>query len=184
MTARGSATRYARALFDVAVHERVDLETLHQELAGFSALVTGHEALQRALMSPAVPPARKRAVVDALFDRGGRLNPILGKLIAMLADRDRLTLLPELSAAFERRLMTHRHVVHAELSTAVEIPADRVEALKDGLAQATGREVRMETRVDPALVGGAVARIGSMVYDGSVTTQLQKLKQALIDSAQ
>ena len=184
MTARGSATRYARALFDVALHERVDLETLHQELAGFSALVTGHEALQRALMSPAVPPARKRAVVDALFDRGGRLNPILGKLMAMLADRDRLTLLPELSAAFERRLNEHRHVVHAELSTAVEIPADRVEALKEGLAQATGREVRMETRVDPALVGGAVARIGSMVYDGSVTTQLQKLKRALIDSAQ
>ena len=185
---RGDRPRIGDTLRAGAVRRRragaVDLETLQQELAGFAALVTGHETLQRALMSPAVPAARKRAVVDALFDRGGRLNPILGKLIALLADRDRPDLLPELAAAFEQRLMDHRQVVRAELSTAIEMPADRVAALKDGLAQATGREVLLETRVDPALVGGAVARIGSTVYDGSVTTQLQKLKRALIESAQ
>jgi F-type H+-transporting ATPase subunit delta len=184
VTARGSATRYARALFDVALRERADLDTLQQELTGFAALVTSHEVLERALMNPAVPAVKKRAVVDALFDRGGHLHPILGKLVALLADRDRLTLLPDLAAAFERRLMDHRHVVRAELSTAVELPADRVAALKEGLAQATGRDVRIETRVDPTLVGGAVARIGSTVYDGSVTTQLQKLKRSLIESAQ
>jgi F-type H+-transporting ATPase subunit delta len=183
VTARGSATRYARALFDVALQERADLDALHQELSGFVSLVTSHDALQRALMNPAVPAAKKRAVVDALFDRGGRLHPILGKLVAMLADRDRLTLLPDLAAAFERRLMEHRNVVRADLSTAVELGADRVEALRTGLAHATGREVQIEARVDPSLVGGAVARIGSMVYDGSVATQLQKLRQSLIDSA-
>jgi F-type H+-transporting ATPase subunit delta len=64
------------------------------------------------------------------------------------------------------------------------LPADRVAALKDGLARATGRDVQIETRVDPSLVGGAVAQIGSTVYDGSITTQLRKLKQALIESAQ
>jgi F-type H+-transporting ATPase subunit delta len=62
----------------------------------------------------------------------------------------------------------------------VELPADRVAALKTGLARATGRQVHLETRVDPSIVGGAVTRIGSTVYDGSVTTQLQKLKQQLI----
>jgi F-type H+-transporting ATPase subunit delta len=80
--------------------------------------------------------------------------------------------------------MDHRRVVRAELSTAVEIPGDRVEELRSGLARATGRDVQIETRVDPALIGGAVARIGSTVYDGSVTTQLRKLKQSLIESAQ
>jgi F-type H+-transporting ATPase subunit delta len=184
MTARGAATRYARALFDVAVAERVDLDVLQRELSGFAAMVTGHETLSRALMSPTVPAAKKRAVVDALFASGGQVSPLLGKMLALLAERDRLTLLPELAAAFERRLMDHRQVVRASLSTAVELPPERVAALRDGLAQATGREVQLETRVDPSLVGGAVARIGSTVFDGSVTTQLERLKRSLIESAQ
>ena len=79
MTARGSATRYARALFDVAIQERVDLDVLQRELSGFVALVTGHETLSRALMSPTVPAAKKRAVVEALFERGGAVSPLLGK---------------------------------------------------------------------------------------------------------
>ncbi len=184
MTARGSAARYARALFDVALQERADLDALHQQLTGFAGLVTGHDALQRALMNPAVPAAQKRAIMDALFERGGRPSPVLAKLLVLLADSDRLTLVPELAAAFERRLMDHRRVVRAELSTAVELPVDRVAELRAGLERATGRDVQIETRVDPALIGGAVARIGSTVYDGSVTTQLLKLKQTLIESAQ
>jgi len=184
MTARGSATRYARALFDVAVAERVDLDVLQRELSGFVAMVNGHETLSRALLSPTIPAARKRAVVEALFAQGGAVSPLLGKILTMLAERDRLALLPDLTVAFERRLMDHRQVVRASLATAVELPADRVAALKDGLAQATGRDVQLETTVDPSLVGGAVARIGSTVYDGSVTTQLEKLKRSLIESAQ
>ena len=100
-------------------------------------------------MSPAVPAAKKRAVVEALFARGGRPHPDPREAAALLAERDRLALLPELAAAFERRLMDHRQVVRAELSTAVELPADRVDALRAGLAQATGRDVQIETRVDP-----------------------------------
>jgi F-type H+-transporting ATPase subunit delta len=184
VTLRGSATRYARALFDVAQHEQVDPVAVHQELIAFNALVSGHESLQRALTNPAVPSAKKRAVVDALFESGGRPNPILARLLLMLAERDRLALLPDLVLAFDRRMMEHRQVVRAQLATAVELPADRVAALTDGLAQATGREVQIETRVDPSLVGGAVAQIGSTVYDGSVITQLQKLKQTLIASPQ
>ena len=72
--------------------------------------------------------------------------------------------------------MDHQQVVRAEVTTAVELPADRVAALQQGLAQATGREVQLETRVDPSIIGGAVARIGSTVYDGSVTTQLREVE--------
>jgi F-type H+-transporting ATPase subunit delta len=181
MTARTSAIRYARALFDVAVKEQADLDTLQGELSGLLGLMDSHEGLRRALLSPAVPASKKRAIVDALLARSP-VSPILGRLLAMLADRDRLTLLPDLSDAFQRRVMDHRHIVRAEVSTAVELPADRINALKAGLAKATGRDVTLQTRVDPALVGGAVARIGSTVYDGSVTTQLQKLKRSLIES--
>ncbi len=130
MTARGSAIRYARALFDVALQERVDLDVLQRELSGFVALVTGHETLSRALMTPTVPATKKRAVVEALFARGGAVSPLLGKILTLLAERDRLTLLPELAAAFERRLMDHRQVVRASLATAVALPPDRIAALE------------------------------------------------------
>jgi len=161
--------------------EQSDLDRLHQELSGLVGLLQSHDSLRRALMSPAVPTPRKRAIVDAML-AASPVPPILGKLLALLADGDRLTLLPDLADAFYRRLMDHRHVVRAEVATAVELPADRISALKDGLATATGRDVTLETRVDPSLVGGAVARIGSTVYDGSVTTQLEKLRRSLVES--
>jgi F-type H+-transporting ATPase subunit delta len=71
-------------------------------------------------------------------------------------------------------------VVRALVTTAMELPAERVSALQRGLAAATGRTVQLEVRVDPSIVGGAVTRIGSTVYDGSVTTQLARLKQQLV----
>jgi len=184
MTSRAAAIRYARAMFDVALQERADLEGVQREIASFAQLMSGHEALHRALVNPAIPASKKRAVVDALVAQGGSASPMVTKLLRLLAERDRLALVPDIAWAFEQRLMDHRQVVRAELATAVALPADRIAALKNGLARATGRDVQLETRVDPALVGGAVARVGSTVYDGSVTTQLEKLKQSLIESAQ
>jgi F-type H+-transporting ATPase subunit delta len=181
MTARTSAIRYARALFDVALKEQSDLDRLQHELSGLLGLLASNEPLRRALTSPAVPAPKKRAVVEAMIAQSP-VPPILGKLLLMLADRDRLTLLPDLYDAFQRRVMDHRHIVRAEVATAVELPAAHIAALKDGLAKATGREVTLQTRVDPSLVGGAVARIGSTVYDGSVTTQLEKLRRSLVES--
>jgi F-type H+-transporting ATPase subunit delta len=183
MTSRAAATRYARAIFDVARAEQVDLDAVMRDLAGFAALMQGHEALQRALTNPAIPAARKRGVVDGLLAQAG-VTEVVAKTLRLLADRDRLAIVPEITHAFEQRLMDHRQVVRAQLRTAMALPVDRVEALRAGLRQATGRDVQLETLVDPSIIGGAVARIGSTVYDGSVTTQLQKLKDSLIGSAQ
>ena len=181
MTSRGVATRYARALFDVSLAERQDLEQIDGELSGIVALVSGNDALARALTHPAVPAARKRAVVEALLSRSP-VNEMLARTLRLLADRDRLMLLPDLAAAFRSRLMDHQQVVRAEVTTAMALPADRVAALQQGLAAATGRKVQLEVRVDPSIVGGAVTKIGSTVYDGSITTQLARLKQRLIDA--
>jgi F-type H+-transporting ATPase subunit delta len=79
--------------------------------------------------------------------------------------------------------MEYAQVVRAEVVTAVDLPADRVAALQRGLAAATGRQVQVETRVDPSIIGGAITRMGSTVYDGSVTRQLQKMKEALTENA-
>ena len=181
MTSRGAATRYAKALFDVASKE-ADIQQVGRELAGFAQLVAGHEGLSRVLVNPAIPAARKRAVIEQLLAQG-TMTPVLSKILLLLADRDRLSLLPDMAAAYEARLMEHAKVVRAELTTAVPLPSDRVSALQQGLANLTGRQVQLETRVNPEIIGGAVARIGSTVYDGSVTTQLQKVKERLISAA-
>ena len=181
MTSRVAAMRYARALFDVALAERQDLDQIGRELSELVALVSGNEELARALTHPAVPTARKRAVVEALLAQSP-VNAMLSRMLLLLADRDRLALLPAVADAFRSRLMDHQHVVRAEVTTAMELPADRVSALQQGLAAATGRTVQLEVRVDPSIVGGAVTKIGSTVYDGSVTTQLQKMKQRLVEN--
>ncbi len=181
MTSRGAASRYARALFDVARKE-ADVQQAGTELSAFAGLVAGNEMLARTLANPAIPVQRKRAIVEQLLARAP-LSPIVSRLLLMLAERDRLALLPELVSAYEARLMENAQVVRAQITTAVELPAGQAGALQQGLARATGREVQLETRVDPAIIGGAVARIGSMVYDGSVTTQLQKIRERLTAAA-
>lgn len=178
MTSRGAATRYARALFDVARKEG-DVQQAGRDIGAFARLVAGHEMLMRTFANPAIPAARKRAVVEQLLGRMGTVSPIVSKLVLMLAERDRLSLLPDLVTAYEARLMEDAKVVRARLTTAVALPADRISALQQGLARATGRQVQLDATVDPSIIGGAVARIGSTVYDGSVTTQLQKVKERL-----
>ena len=181
MTSRAAAIRYARALFDVAQKERLDLDATDRELAEFNDLVKSHDALSRALSNPAIPVARKRAIVEQLLSHESLAAPV-ARLLLMLAERDRLTLLPDLSQAFRERVMDHQHVVHAQVTTAVALPPDKVSALQQGIARATGRQVHLEASVDPSIIGGAVTRIGSTVYDGSVTTQLQKLKERLTEA--
>ena len=182
MTGRAVAMRYARALFDVARRE-MDVQQAGRELSAFAALVSGNEMLARTLANPAIPVQRKRAVVEQLLARAGAMSPVVSKLLLLLADRDRLSILPDVASAYESRLMDEAKVVRARVTTAVALPADRVDALRDGLARATGRQVQLDTQVDASIIGGAVARIGSTVYDGSVTTQLQKVKDRLTAAA-
>lgn len=182
MTSRAAGTRYARALFDVALKESADVQQIGRDLTAFAQMVSGNEELARVLSNPAIPMARKRGVVEQLLARSGAISPILSKILLLLADRDRLVILPDLAAGYRERLMQHMNVVRAEVVTAAALPPDRVTALKDGLARATGRTVQLESRVDPSLIGGAVTRVGSTVYDGSIATQLQKLKQELVSA--
>jgi F-type H+-transporting ATPase subunit delta len=178
MSTRASAGRYARALLDVVIKEGTNPEQVDQELATFAGMFAGNSELQRALANPAVPVPAKRKVVESLVTRAAP-TPALGKLLMMLADRDRLALIPQLAEVYHERLMEHRQVIDAELTTAVPLPADRVLLFEKRIAAATGRRVTMTTTVDPALIGGAVARVGSIVYDGSIATQLSKMRERL-----
>lgn len=177
MTARGSATRYARALLDVAIEESI-AERAERDLDAFVSLLDAHGELRAALTHPAVPSARKRALTADLTTRLELSTPV-SKMLGMLADRDRLDILPELLQVYRERLLEHQNVVQAEVTTAEELPADQHTRLQERLARATGRRVTLTTRVDPAIIGGVVARIGSIVYDGSLATQLSKMRDRL-----
>ena len=179
MTPRTAATRYARALLVVALKEQADLSQIESQLADFVALLTEHRDLAKALLNPAVPAPRKRGAVAELTARAN-LAPILGKLLILLAERDRLVLLPDVLAAYRQRLLDLQNVVRAEVTTAAALDAVRTQDIEQSLARATGRTVRLTTRVDPAIVGGVVARIGSTVYDGSITNHLRRMKQRLL----
>jgi F-type H+-transporting ATPase subunit delta len=177
MTSRASATRYARALLDVVVLEG-DLEHVEQELSALAEMYTGNPELKKALTSPAVSVTGKRGIVEALLSRA-QTSPVLSKLILMLADRNRLALLPELAADYRERLMDHRQITRADVTTALPLLPEDVTQLNDRLTAATGRRVTMTTHVDPALIGGVVARVGSTVYDGSIATQLENMRERL-----
>ena len=177
MSSRGSAMRYARALLDVAIRESIE-ERAEQDLVAFRDLTVRNPELERVLTHPALPAARKQALTADLTSRLELSAPV-AKLLRLLAERDRLAILPDLVEVYRERLMEHRQVVRAEVTTAEALPPGREDQIRDRLSRATGRHVTLTTRVDPAIIGGVVARIGSTVYDGSVAAQLTKMRERL-----
>ena len=179
MPSRAAAARYARALFDVALKES-DPVQIERDLASFTGLLSSHEELHGALTNPAVPVSAKGRIVDALATRLNAARPA-HRLLLLLAERDRLGVIPELLAVYRERLMEHQQVVRAEVTTAAPLTPDRAAQIQQKLATLTGRKVDMTTHVDPAIIGGVVTRIGGTVYDGSIATQLAKLRERLTE---
>lgn len=180
MTNKTAATRYARALFDVAVKEKVDLSNVGLELEAFASLLTTHPTLGKVLLNPAVPAPRKRAAVHELV-KGAGLPPVVSKLLVLLAERDRLVLLPDLALSYRERLLDHQKVVRAEVATAEPLAAERAKAIEKSLARVTGKSVTLSTKVDPAIIGGLVMNVSGTVYDASVVRQLARLRNRLVE---
>jgi F-type H+-transporting ATPase subunit delta len=176
-----SAGRYARALFDVSLKE-ADPQAVEQHLARLVDVLEQYPLLRRLLTNPVVPTERKQAAVNEIATRLA-VAPVLRKLLGMLAGRDMLGMLPELLDRYRQRLLEHLGILRAEVITAVPLTADRVEAIRRGLAAATGKDVTMVARVDPAIIGGVVARVDSTVYDGSIARQLQRLRARMVEGA-
>jgi len=180
MTNRTAATRYARALLDVALQERVDLDRIESELTAFVDLFAANDTIKKVLLNPAVPAPRKGAAVEQIAGQAGATD-VVRKLLVLLAQRDRLAILPDLLGAFRSRLMDHQKIVRAEVTTAVPLEPVRAQGIEQRLAEVTGRRVILTTKVDAAVVGGMVARVGGTVYDGTVTMQLRKMRARLAE---
>ncbi len=178
MTSRTAAARYARALLDVATKESADLDMIGRELDEFIAFFSQQTALERLMLNPAVPAPRKRAAMEEIIKVAG-LSPIVSKLLILLADRDRLMLLKDVSATYRDFLAERQNVVHAEVTSAEPLSNERMKAIEQRLATVTGKRVSMTTKVDKDIIGGVVARVGSTIYDASIATQLKKIRERL-----
>jgi F-type H+-transporting ATPase subunit delta len=183
MTVQPVARRYAQALFDVTSQAGAQAsgqtDAISQALTSLASLTSSNDELRKLVASPTVPPAAKKAVMLGLLDAGGIKIEEVRRLVGLLADHDRLPILDQVAAAFSERVLEARKVAHADVVTAVPLtPASRA-ALAAALGKASGKTVTMTERVDPSIIGGVVATIGSFVYDGSIAHQLDKIKKQL-----
>ena len=180
MSVRTSANRYAKALFDVALQEKADLGKIAEDLSAVAELLANNSELRGASERVGVPDASRKGLMAAIADRLGVADQVK-KLLGVLTQTRKLNLVPDLADAFRERLLAHQNIVRAEVTSAVALSPDQTRALADSLSKVTGKKVELQASVDPDLLGGVVARIGSTVYDGSVKTQLQRLRQELVE---
>jgi F-type H+-transporting ATPase subunit delta len=178
MASLASARRYARALFDVA-SKTGTVDAMLAELKGFGDAIGGHADLQRALTSPGVPLGAKQRVMSDLV----ALQPVsrvMARLMALIVENDDINELARIVEAYEQRVMDFHRVVRAEVTSAVPLSADRIQAIEASLGAAAGAQVVVTPKVDPTLLGGVVAKVGSRVYDGSVARHLARIRARLV----
>jgi F-type H+-transporting ATPase subunit delta len=178
MASRASARRYARALFDV-VAKSGDVDKTLAELRAIGDAVTGHEELERALTSPGVPVSAKQNVVRELF-AGQSVSKVVARLMALIVENDDVNELAVIVQEFEQRVLDLHQVVKAEITSAVPLADDQVAAIQTSLADAAGSRVVVTSRVDPDILGGVVAKVGSRVYDGSIARHLARIRARLV----
>jgi F-type H+-transporting ATPase subunit delta len=180
MSRPATGAREARALLKVAVRES-DPDRVGDELDIVAEAMRTQPDVETLLLHPGIAATRKVDAVKALAAHLG-FTPLVSRLLAVLAERDRVRIVPELAAAYRARLYERKNTVAAEITTAVPIEAATVDRVGRALADASGKQVIVSARVDPSIVGGVVARVGSTVYDGSVTTQLALMRRKLVES--
>jgi F-type H+-transporting ATPase subunit delta len=165
-------------LFDV-LRTSGGAEQAAADLNAIGTAVRDHAELRLVLETPTVPVQKKTAIADALLTAAGGASPEVRRMVLMLAERDRLLLLPGIADAYGELALEASRVMPAEVTTAAPLSDETREALTRALARATGADIRLTERVDPAIIGGVVARVGSLVFDASVANQLERMRQRL-----
>ena len=174
---RALAQRYAAALADIAV-EQGSAEQLKKDLASFVSMFRESADLRNFLASPAVPRANKQAAIEKMMGLMGA-DGALRNFLFVLARNGRTGLLPQIQQEFETQLYDRMGAVEAHIVSTAELSAQEQTELKKTLERLTGKHVEPRYGLDPKLIGGAVVRIGSAVYDGSVRQQLNRLRASL-----
>jgi F-type H+-transporting ATPase subunit delta len=179
MSDRLLAKRYAKALL-AAISDPATAERADEFLGAIASAIHGSPELRDVLLNPAIPRQSRRAVLEALT-RERQAPPVVASFLAVVADHGRAGAIPSIAEAFHAAKDDAIGIVPATLTTAFPLSVDLVERARAVLEKLTARKVRMTCVVEPSLLGGAVARIGSTVYDGSLSTQLGALRRRMAE---
>ena len=171
------AERYALALFELAL-EQEQLAAVETDLGNFAGLLAESADLRRLVVSPVFSAEEQTRAITKVLDSAG-LGGLVGNLIKVAASNRRLFVVPDVTTAFRRLAAKHRGEVSAEVTSAEPLSEKHVAALKDALKASLGKDVALETKVDQALIGGLIVRVGSRMLDGSLRTKLNSLKLAM-----
>jgi F-type H+-transporting ATPase subunit delta len=170
---------YARALADVVIGSKLDPARMLQELHATELLLAESDPLRRVLENPSIPGDRKRAVLDAIAQRMGMTRQARN-FIAVLTDHRRLPLFSDILKQVQLELNDRLGFAEAEVSSARALSDPEKQLLEAEITKLTGKRVRARYAQDASLIGGAVVKVGSTIYDGSVEGQLARIREQLV----
>jgi F-type H+-transporting ATPase subunit delta len=174
---RSASLQYATALADIAL-EQGAAEPVKKQLEDFGAAYAESAELRSVLSSPAVERNAKHGVIEKLATRMGA-SRIVRNFLFIVVDNQRTHLLPEILQTFEAVIRQRQGMAEAEVTSAAELTAPQKTQLQQTLQGLTGRQIQAKYSLDPALLGGAVVRIGDTIYDGSVRNRLNQMRARL-----
>ena len=179
MKDRKLASRYARAMFDV-VSEPGTLERVDSFLSSLAESMSVSREIRDFLLDPAVGQADRKKLMDALCDQH-QLPAEARRFLHLVIDQGRTAALPSIAEVFHELREEAMGIVTAEMTTATPLADDMKQRAQSALEKMTQKRVRLECSVDPELIGGAVTRIGTKIYDGSLRTQLGELRRKMAE---
>ena len=174
------ARRYAGALADVSLAATGEAEGVKAELGSWADLFENSEDLRTVFGNPAIVHANKERVLDDLIAKGKPSKP-MANFLRILLRNGRLTDLTQIRERFDTVLEERSNVVSAEIISARELPDAERKEFESSLEKLTGKQININFTVDQDIIGGVVTRIGSTVYDGSVRTKLENLREQLVN---
>ena len=175
------AARYARAFADVVLDTKLDPADVERQLTDFAATFAASKDLREVLLNPSIPAAKRVSVLDAVNRRIG-CGPKVRNFLAVLISHERLAALNEMIEEFRLEMNRRLSISDAEVVTARPLQEQERAKLEREVAELAGTRVNATFRQDKSLIGGAMVRIGSTIYDGSVRGRLERLKERLVAS--
>ncbi len=174
---KSASLQYANALADIALAQGA-AEPAVKQLTDFGAAFADSAELRNFLASPAVTREAKHGVIEKIVARM-RAGKIIRNFLFVIVDHRRTNMLPEIIAAFEDVIRQRQGIAEAEVFSAVELSAGQKKQFAQTLERITGKKIEAKYSLDPALLGGALVRVGDTIYDGSVRSRLNEMRARL-----
>jgi F-type H+-transporting ATPase subunit delta len=171
------AKRYARAFFAIAAEEKL-YEQFSRELGSFSAVLKENKNLSEFLANPVFDQPDKKAVLEAVLEKI-RISPMTANFLKLLVDKRRIGILSDIEGSYRELMDDALKKVRVSVTTAFPLTGELSARLRAKLEELTGREVELSVLEDQTLLGGIVVRVGDTLYDGSIRTQLNTMRNLL-----